>query len=157
MPLFCFGRVEADTVIGSKPKITFVIFDDGIYLIVDERLLVANRMFDPFITGILIVAYCDADRVISHPDAFIIYIEVVNTVAVHGIIAIVIRHDVGGALIGIHIHFIYTGTICSYQYFFVIEGFDTCNADILQTDIQLYSLMNIHIIQINAFLERTDE
>ena len=61
MPLFCFGRVEADTVIGSKPKITFVIFDDGIYLIVDERLLVANRMFDPFITGILIVAYCDAD------------------------------------------------------------------------------------------------
>ena len=82
MPLFCFGRVEADTVIGSKPKITFVIFDDGIYLIVDERLLVANRMFDPFITGILIVAYCDADRVIGYPDAFIIYIEVVNTVAV---------------------------------------------------------------------------
>ena len=100
---------------------------------------------------------CDADRVIGYPDAFVIYIEVVNTVAVHGIIAIVIRHDVGGALIGIHIHFIYTGTICSYQYFFVIEGFDTCNADILQTDIQLYSLMNIHIVQINAFLERTDE
>ena len=134
-----------------------MIFDDGIHLVIDKRLLVADRMLDPLVTGILIVTYCDADRVISHPDAFVIYIEVVNTVAVHGIVAIVIRHDVGGALIGIHIHFIYTGTICSYQYFFVIEGFDTCNADILQTDIQLYSLMNIHIVQINAFLERTDE
>ena len=157
MPLLCFSGVEADAIVGSEPEITFMVFDDGIHLVIDKRLLVADRMFDPFITGILIVAYCDADRVIGYPDAFVIYIEVVNTVAVHGIIAIVIRHDVGGALIGIHIHFIYTGTICSYQYFFVIEGFDTCNADILQTDIQLYSLMNIHIVQINAFLERTDE
>ena len=118
---------------------------------------IANRMFNPLITGVLIIAYRDADRIISHPDTVTINIEIIDTVAVHGVITVIVRYNVRIALVAIHIHFIYACTISGYQYFLIVESFYTGNTDIFQTGIELDSLMDVHVVQIKTFLEGTDK
>ena len=121
MPLFSLGIVETDTVSGAKPKIAFGIFYDTVYLIINQWLLVANGVFYPVITRIAISAYGNPYRVVGQPDAvFFVYINIVDTIAVHGIVFIIIGYDIRVGLIGVNIHFEYPCTIGSYQQFFVI-------------------------------------
>ena len=134
-----------------------MVFNDGIHLVVDERLLVADGMFDPLVTGVLIVAYSNADRIVGHPDAVAVYIKIIDTIAVHGIIAVIIRHNIRLAFVSFHIHFIYTGTVCGYQYLFVIKSFDAGDTHVFQAGIELDGLMEIHVICIDTSLKGSYE
>ena len=65
MPGVASAFIQADTVVGSKPEVALVVFDDGVYLVVDQRLPVAYRMFYPGIFGIVVVADGNAYGVIG--------------------------------------------------------------------------------------------
>ena len=71
-------------------------------------------MFDPLIAGVLIITYRNADGIVCHPDTVTIDIEIINAVAVHGIIAAIVGYNIGLTFVGIHIQLIYSGTICGY-------------------------------------------
>ena len=82
-------------------------------------------MFDPFITRITIVLNGNSYRIVCHPyPFFVVYVDVVNAVAVHAIVAVVVCYDKRCGLVRIDIHLIDTSAIGSNQQFFGIQWFD---------------------------------
>ena len=154
MPLPGFRIIKTDTVISSKPQVTVRIFNDTIHLVVDQRLLVSDRMFYPVIAWVAIVAHSYTYGIICQPDTvFIIHIDIINAITVHSIIFIVVSNDVWSGVIWIHVHFEYSCTVCGNEKFFVIQRFNGIDADISETFFGLTDLFGIHVIYENTTLE----
>ena len=110
-----------------------MVFDDGVYLVVDQRLPVAYRMFYPGIFGIIVVADGNAYGVIGYPDALLlVYVEVVDGVSVHAVVAVVVGHNVGLGPVVVHVHLVDACTVGGYQQFLVAERADAVDADVSQ-------------------------
>ncbi len=158
MPLPAAVFVQADSVVGGIPQIALFIFDDGVYLVVDKGLFVTDGMLDPLVIAVPIVAYGNADRIICHPDAFLVVnVYVVDGIAVHGIAPVKVRHDVRFGLVGIYIHFIDARAVCRYQYLILAEGTDTVDADVCQSRLDMECFMEVEVIHINPSLKSPDK
>ena len=115
-------------------------------------------MFDPFITRITIVLNGNSYRIVCHPyPFFVVYVDVVNAVAVHAIVAVVVCYDKRYGLVRIDIHLIDTSAIGSNQQFFGIQWFDAWYTYVFQADFRLCDGFCVHVVNHDAPLEGTDE
>ena len=158
VPLPAFAQVEADAVVGGIPQVSFAVFDDGVHLVVDERLLVAHRVFYPAVVGIPFVAHGDADGVVCHPDAlFVVHVDVVDGVPVHRVVAVIVRHDVGNGFVRLCIHLVDADAIGGYQDFFLVEVLDAVDADVCQFGLDVYHFILVGLVDVYSPSEGSDE
>ena len=81
-------------------------------MVIDQGLLVADRMFDPFVAWITIVLHGNSNRIVCHPyPALFVYIDIIDTVSVHAIVAVVVCYNKWLGLISLNVHFIDTSAI----------------------------------------------
>ena len=135
-----------------------MVFDDGVYLVVDEGLFIADGMLYPFVIAVPVVAYGNSDGIVRHPDTLlVIHVYVVDGIAVHGIVPVEVGHDVRFGLIGIHIHFVDTRAVCRYQYLILAESANPVDADVYQTRLDMKCLVKVEVVYINPPLKSSDE
>ena len=115
-------------------------------------------MFYPFIIVIPVVTHSNAYGVVCHPNALLLVdVYVVNGVAVHGVVSVEVSDDIGFGRVSLHIHFVDTGTVCGYKYFFVSESNDTVYADVRQTGFYEGCFVELEVIYIHASLKSSDK
>ena len=86
------------------------------YLIIDDRLLITDRMLYPTIILITEIDYCDSCRVIGKPDSFFfININIGNIISIHLIITFVVCHNERRGITSIYINFVYSHSFRSNQ------------------------------------------
>ena len=68
-----------------------------------------------------------------------------------------VSDDIGFGRVSLHIHFVDTGTVCGYKYFFVSESNDTVYADVRQTGFYEGCLVELEVIYIHASLKSSDK
>ena len=115
-------------------------------------------MFYPFIIVISVISYSNADRIVGHPDSlFIINIYIIDGIAVHGIITIVIGYNIWFAFIGVYIHFVNSCAIGGDQYLIITKDTDTVDTNIFQTRFQHDRVMKVQVIHEYSFLKRSNK
>ena len=135
-----------------------MVFNDGIYLVIDEWLFIADRVFYPLIIGISVVAYSYTNGIISHPDAlFTVNVDIIDGISVHWVVPVIVSNNVWYRFIGIGIHFVDTGPVCSYEDFIVIVGTDTVNTNVHQSGWDMHDFVLIQVIGKYSPLESTDK
>ena len=86
------------------------------YLIIDDRLLITDRMLYPTIILITEIDYCDSCRVIGKPDYFLyINIYIVNIISINLFITLVVCHNERRGITSIYINFVYSHSFRSNQ------------------------------------------
>ena len=115
-------------------------------------------MLYPVIARIAVVAYRDADWIVCKPDAlFVIHIKVGDVVAVHFVVLVVVGYDVWSGLIRVYIYLIYSCTVCCNKQFLIVQWLYACDADGCQAHSGLGTSFGVHVIDIYAAFESTDE
>ena len=119
-----------------------MVLDDGVYLVIDEWLFIADRVFYPLVIGISVIAYSYADGIIGHPDTLLaVDVNVIDSISVHWVVPIVVGNDIRFGCIGIGIHLVDTGSVRCDENLIVIEGTDTVDADVHQSGWYMHDLV----------------
>ena len=158
MPLPGFRLIKADSVTCSEPQVSVTVFNDRVYLVVDQRLSVSDRMLYPVVAFVPVVYNGNSFRVVGYPyPLFFININVIDVIAVHLIVAFVAGDDVRFRDTRVHVDFVYTHTFCRYQQLCLVQRLDSGNVYIAQIRIGVYNPLLPYVVGKDAFFKSTDE